>query len=88
LVYPAPSAQSPKQQLFAHVTADRPTDYTSEIAAEICSQMVEGNSLIRICESENMPGKATVFGVEVYVLTNLIQPQQFIEHIQELSKRC
>jgi DNA-binding response OmpR family regulator len=26
--------------------------------------------------------------VQVYVLTGLVEPQQFIEHIQELSMRC
>jgi DNA-binding response OmpR family regulator len=26
--------------------------------------------------------------VQVYVLTGFVQPQHFIEHIQELSKRC
>jgi hypothetical protein len=43
------------------MTAGRPTDYTPEIAADICAQIVEGNSLRSICIAENMPDKSTVF---------------------------
>lgn len=39
----------------------RPSDYTPEIAAEICSQLAEGMSLRKICLADAMPDKATVF---------------------------
>ena len=39
----------------------RPSDYTKEIAAEICSQLAEGYSLRTVCSSEDMPSKTTVF---------------------------
>lgn len=35
--------------------------YTDEIANEICSRLVDGKSLKKICEMEDMPSKATVF---------------------------
>ena len=42
--------------------AGRPSDYTSEIAAEICRLMAEeGKSLLQICRLEEMPAKSTVF---------------------------
>lgn len=42
--------------------AGRPTDYTNEIAAEICASIACGNSLRKVCDSEDMPAASTVFG--------------------------
>ena len=39
----------------------RPSTYTHSIAASICSQLSEGTSLNRICKSDNMPSKSTVY---------------------------
>lgn len=39
----------------------RPTKYTNKIADEICERLADGESLRAICESEEMPGRATVF---------------------------
>lgn len=39
----------------------RPTTYSDELAAEICSRMSEGESLRKICASEGMPAASTVF---------------------------
>ena len=39
----------------------RPSDYTQDLADEICSQLSEGKSMRRVCESDDMPSKATVF---------------------------
>lgn len=39
----------------------RPSDYTPEMAAHICSEMVEGRSLRAICLDDNMPSKTSVF---------------------------
>ena len=39
----------------------RPTDYTPELAAEICSKLADGLSLKAICLGDDMPDKATVY---------------------------
>lgn len=41
--------------------AGRPSEYTQEIAARICSGIADGKSLKSICEPEDMPCKATVY---------------------------
>jgi len=38
----------------------RPRIYTSELAIEVCKQLVEGKSLRKICKQENMPSIQTV----------------------------
>jgi len=38
----------------------RPSDYSPELAAEICGLLAEGNSLRTICERDDMPDKSTV----------------------------
>lgn len=37
------------------------TTYTDEIADRICERIADGESLRKICETEDMPDKATVF---------------------------
>ena len=39
----------------------RPSSYTEEIAHEICTRLAEGESLRRICLSEHMPSRITVY---------------------------
>lgn len=39
----------------------RPTDYTEELAAHICSEVSSGRSLRSICEDEGMPARSSVF---------------------------
>lgn len=39
----------------------RPSEYTKEIADEICERLAEGESLRRICMSDHMPSRKTVF---------------------------
>ena len=41
--------------------AGRPTTYTPELAAEICSQIADGQSLRKICRAEHMPAMSSVF---------------------------
>jgi len=43
------------------MTAGRPTDYSDEIAALICSEISSGRSLRSICDDADMPNRATVF---------------------------
>lgn len=39
----------------------RPSEYTPEVALEICALIIEGKSLRAICSAENMPGVRTVY---------------------------
>jgi hypothetical protein len=39
----------------------RPSDFTKELAAELCARLADGVSLRTVCKSEDMPGKTTVF---------------------------
>ena len=39
----------------------RSSDFTSEVAEQICERLAEGNSLRSICEADDMPSKTTVF---------------------------
>jgi hypothetical protein len=41
--------------------AGRPSDYTAELADQICERIADGESLRSICRDESMPSKATVF---------------------------
>lgn len=38
----------------------RPTDYTPELAAEICKRVAEVGSLRKVCRDEDMPDESTV----------------------------
>ncbi len=39
----------------------RPSDYTQQVADEICERIADGISLRTICATDDMPAKATVF---------------------------
>lgn len=39
----------------------RPSTFTDELAAEICERIAMDESLVKICESENMPSTNTVY---------------------------
>lgn len=43
------------------MTAGRPSDYSQEMADNICAQLAEGISLRTVCLAEDMPDKSTVF---------------------------
>ena len=38
----------------------RPSDYTDELAAELCARIADGKSLRTVCSAPDMPGKSTV----------------------------
>ena len=38
----------------------RPSDYSAELAAKICSELAEGRSLRDVCSDEGMPAESTV----------------------------
>lgn len=39
----------------------RPSDYTQELADEICERLSEGVSLRKVCEANDMPSARTIF---------------------------
>ena len=39
----------------------RPRGFSQEIADAICERMIEGEDLVSICKSEDMPSRATVY---------------------------
>lgn len=39
----------------------RPSDFSQELADEICAQLADGLSLRTVCKSDDMPDKRTVF---------------------------
>lgn len=39
----------------------RPSEFTKEVADEICERLADGESLRSICDSEHIPNKSTVF---------------------------
>ena len=39
----------------------RPSDYTPELAREICKQIANGKSMRSVCRQDDMPGMTTVF---------------------------
>jgi len=39
----------------------RPTDYTEELAGEICSRLAQGRSMRNVCEDKDMPVRCTIF---------------------------
>lgn len=41
--------------------AGRPSDYTPELAATICTLLAEGHPLVEICQRPEMPGLSTVY---------------------------
>lgn len=43
------------------IVTGRPTDYSEDIAAHICSEIAAGRSLRSICDADEMPDKSTVF---------------------------
>jgi len=39
----------------------RPSDYTEDMAIEICARLASGESLVRMCKADDMPSVSTVY---------------------------
>jgi hypothetical protein len=39
----------------------RPTDYSADVAAEVCARVAEGNSIRKVCVADDMPCTTSVF---------------------------
>ena len=46
---------------MANKNVGRPSKYTEAVAHEICSRLMDGESLIDICKDEHIPCKQTVY---------------------------
>jgi hypothetical protein len=42
-------------------TRGRPSEYTPELATRICERMVDGETLRKICQDEDIPSRGTIF---------------------------
>lgn len=73
--------------------AGRPSTYSEEIAAKICSLIADGQSLRSICKADNMPASSTVFlwlashkdFSEQYARARDAQAEALAEEILEIS---
>lgn len=50
-----------KKDSLPKLVLGRPTKYTVEIADQICARIAEGESLVSICRSEQMPSTVSVY---------------------------
>ena len=72
----------------------RPTAYTPEVAAAICARLMEGESLRKICLSEDMPTKGTVCNwlaanhpefLDQYARAREIQAEMYADDIIDIA---
>ncbi len=61
--------------------AGRPTDYTQDIADQLCEQLAEGMSMHRACEPDDMPSKRSVFN---WLATN----EEFLHQYESAKAEC
>ena len=59
----------------------RPTTYTTDIAAEICSELADGKSMRTVCEQDHMPSMSTVFKW-------LVEHPEFSEQYAKAKEEC
>lgn len=71
----------------------RPTDYTEEIAIEICSRIASGQSIAKISKENDMPCQAAIYNwlakypefVERYTKARESQADMFAEEILQIA---
>jgi hypothetical protein len=71
----------------------RPTDYTPEVAREICDRMIDCNSLRTICQHQAMPDEGTVYRWiarypefrEVYARARELQAMRWAEEVLAIA---
>lgn len=74
-------------------TVGRPSDYNQDVAAAICARLVEGESLRKICQDDDMPAISTVFKwlaaheefVEQYALARDSQADTLADEIIDIA---
>jgi hypothetical protein len=71
----------------------RPSLYSEELATRICTEIALGKSLVKICETEDMPSRTTVFqwldnNIEFqdrYARARMAQADTFADQIVDLA---
>jgi len=71
----------------------RPTDYSDNKADEICELIAEGNSLVKICKREDMPGRSTAmrwllnhpYFRDRYALARELQADYLFEELLDIA---
>lgn len=63
------------------MSAGRPSDYSKELADDLCAQLAEGKSLRSVCLAESMPSCRTVF-------TWLRTYPQFLQQYEKAKEEC
>lgn len=71
----------------------RPTDYSPELAETICDRLIAGDSLRKICESEEMPAKVTILRWLVkheqfraqYAIARELQAEGELDEMKDIS---
>lgn len=71
----------------------RPTIYSDEIAGKICNRLMEGESLVSICEDKDLPSTSTVYNwlndlpefVDKYTRAREVQAERYADEIVKLS---
>lgn len=73
----------------------RPSEFTPDIANEICERLADGESLRSICLDENMPAKSTVMGwlardehpgfVDHYTRARELQADSLFDECQDIA---
>lgn len=77
-------------------SVERPTQYTPELGDEICTRLVEGETLKRICEDDHMPKLSLVYQwnrgscgssaeyVRAYAQSRLDQAHTLVDEISDI----
>lgn len=73
----------------------RPTIFTPQLGAEICARLADGESLNRICASEQLPARSTVHGwlmdgnhtefLDKYRRAREVQADGFVDDCHDLA---
>ncbi len=59
----------------------RPSDYTKELAIEVCARLAEGQSMRKIAKDEHMPSVKTLF-------TWLGKHEEFLQQYEKAKAEC
>lgn len=59
----------------------RPTDYTEELAIEVCARLAEGQSMRKIAKDEHMPSTVTIFAW-------LRKHEEFLNQYEKAKSEC
>jgi len=88
-------AVKPKKTVKAKHPGGRPTKYTDKVSKEICRRIANGESLNRICFSDHLPTKTTVFNwldderyekfLDKYTHARVLQSDTFMDQCVDIA---